>query len=205
MGFGSRVVGKEAAAKALAAKKGKAGFGPRVIGARESNKQPVDPTTPPVAAKPQAVKTVPETVPPSVPATSESLSIEQVQAIVSENPAFIETVFVQELERPEGPRREALLAIRASAEAQQLTDIVAEVDGLMQEQGMAPEVKPDAPVEINVAGETVKTVTIPTDFNALKALAKEHGVDLGVVKSKVDITAALVKVLGEKGLAVVTE
>lgn len=202
MGFGKRVVGPEAAARQAAKKKGKAGFGPRVIGKGLNVPDAPNPAANKTAA-PKPVPATPVTVPANVPATSDSLSIEQVQAILAENPAFIETVFVQELERPEGPRREALLAIRASAEAQGLADIVTEADDLMKDQGMAPEVKADAPVEVEVEGETVQTVTIPKDFNALKALAKEHGVDLTVAKSKVDITAALVKALGEKNIAII--
>ncbi len=198
MGFGKKVIGAEAAAKNAAKKKGKAGFGPRVTG-RSGVNVPEMTTIRPLGSKKPVKETVVETVPASVPATVDSLSIEQVKAILAENPAFIETVHVQELERPEGPRREALLAIQASASAQGLEDIFLEVEQLMTEMGAAPEVKPVEPV---VDGEGGQSIVIPTDFNELKALAKEHEVDLVKNRSKVDITAALVQALVAKNITV---
>lgn len=165
MAFGPKVVGKDAYAKTVKAKVGKAGFGPRVIG------------------KIGTAATV-ESVPVNVPTTkpTDGLSIEQLTTILADSPAFLESLHVQELERAEGPRREALIALRATAEATNNTEIFSEIDDLL---------KDFAPVAPPVAARD-----IPTDFTQLKAMARELGVDLTKNRSKVDITAAVVIALG---------
>jgi hypothetical protein len=190
MAFGPKIVGAENYKKTTAAKRGRSGFGPRVTGKQA-------PTAEPKRRETGAVDSPRALVSPEAGAVEDSLSIEQVQEILAQNPAFIETIHVQELERAEGPRREALLAIRASAVAQSLDDIVSEVDELMKDSGMAPAVTAPAP--------TPTGVVIPKDFNKLKALAKTFDIDTATVRTKVDITAAIVTAATLRGLTVTAE
>lgn len=161
MAFGPKIVGKAAYAALVKKSVGKAGFGPRVTG-----------------KQPGVVGTIPETVPVSVPVTrTDGLSIEQLQTILAESPAFLEALHVQELERSEGPRRTALLVLLATAEATNNTDIFTEIDDLLKDMPAPPPPPPPT--------------AIPTDFAQLKALALTLGVDLKKHRSKVDITAAV--------------
>lgn len=196
MAFGPKVVGKEKYTKTVASKRGKAGFGPRVLGKSDKAKKVEEPKRTERGTVQTPVK---QLVSASAPAVEDSLSIEQVREILSTNPAFIETLHVQELERAEGPRREALLAIRETATTQGLDDIVSEIDELMTETGMA------APTPVPTPAPDAKTLALPKDFTELKALAKTFDVDLAKNRSKVDITAAIVQAATARGLTVTTE
>lgn len=103
--FGARVIGDEAAAKALAEQKG----GGNVFGKRVVTAIP-EPNTEAVAKKnsqfgPLVVKGSTNQDNHGKPG---SVSVSEIERILGENPTFFDSLYEGELARPEGPRTDAL-------------------------------------------------------------------------------------------------
>jgi hypothetical protein len=114
--FGPRVVGDEAFAAAQKRARGGSAFGPRVRDVGDET----------------------EAARQSTPINEggAGLSIDQFTKTLQDNPSFLDTLFVQELERPEGPRRGALEAARSTAiKLNNRSDIVREADELLNDIG----------------------------------------------------------------------
>lgn len=108
--FGSRVIGEEAFRQLQARARGGSQFGPRVKGTSEE--QDARNAT-------------------SIDKGGAGMSVAQVRQALADNPTFLDTLFEQELARPEGPRRDALLAFRATAVKEKQTSVVKDVDELL--------------------------------------------------------------------------
>ena len=96
--FGPRVIGEEqyrqqSAKQAIGAHH----FGPRVVG------QPVAPPPSPAPA-------------PAAPQPLAGVSLDDMAALLKENPSFVDRLIKDEFVRPQGPRKDALVLLLASEE-----------------------------------------------------------------------------------------
>lgn len=109
--FGSRVIGETAFAELQKRARGGSAFGPRVKGTSEES---------------DARSAT------SIDAGGAGLSVAQLKQALTDNPTFLDTLYIQELERQDGPRREALLALRATAVKEKSQgQMVKEIDELI--------------------------------------------------------------------------
>lgn len=201
MAFGPRVIGADAYNRQKAAVKNGAGFGPRVGGKGRRTAAASGTASDPAVAG--AIAPAPGTLDgPGEPATT-GMSVEQFKAVLAENPKFLDTLVTQELERPEGPRREALEAARVVAEAEQDDETVVEIDEAL---ALLPEVETGTgstnPADIEAAraeskAKTIEQVKVLDNFKELQSMAKSLGLDTGKLRSKDATRDAILAKLAE--------
>lgn len=190
--FGPKVIGAEAFAVQQKKQAGGSAFGPRVRDDLPGHK--VASAVQPSGAATHHGKRVER-------AADNSLSIADFCKTLDSNPAFLETLHLQELERPDGPRRECLLKARQVAIA--LTnrpDIVAEIDGLValidkavaEAAGAATTEVPKVPQS---KAERIAEIEAIDSFARLCEIAHDLGLDKP--KSKKDAKAAIIAAIEE--------
>lgn len=143
--FGPRILGKEKFDAQKKREKGGQAFGPRVRGDQMKSSTAIRPGQP-------------------RPPKDEGISVAEVVRTLKENATFCETLYMQELARPEGPRPEALQAIKTAAASMKKYDIAREIDSLL-----SPEIKT---TETNAKPKT-RTELLAMDYGDLIA----HGQD----------------------------
>lgn len=192
--FGPKVIGEKAFAEQQQRQKGGSAFGPRVRDDLPGKKVES------AAQKPGAQSVHGERV-----ETGETgLSVEQFKSVLDSNAAFLETLYVQELERPEGPRRECLLHARAVAiSLNNRADVVAEIDEVLadiDEKAASLAATPPSPVSSPSAAsedraKRIAEVEALDNFAALVEIAEELG--LPKPKSKAAAKEAIIAKLSE--------
>lgn len=206
MSFGPKVIGDEAFAIQQKKEKGGSAFGPRV---RDDL-----PGVPPKQASAAQAPGAATQHGARIEKTEDSgLSVGQFVKILDDNTAFLDTLYVQELGRVDGPRRECLLKARQVAiKLANRQDIVKEVDELLADMtAQAPASAPSATPAASTANtentlteaERAKAekeakiahVTKLDDFDDLKAIAADLGLDKP--KSKAAAKKAILAKLAE--------
>ncbi len=174
--FGPRILGEERFREQVKQEKGGAAFGPRV--------RDVDLAHPAPTSVAQAPGAATKHGPALAPSGEDGLSIEQFAKTLDDNAAFLDTLYIQELERPGGPRRECLLKARQVAIAlNNRADLVAEIDGFLAD--IAPKGTAHAPPTSAAEDRhrQIAKVEALDDFAALKALCEKLGLDRPVSKA----------------------
>lgn len=197
--FGPKVIGDEAFAKQQQKEKGGSAFGPRV-----RDDLPGQPPKQVSAAQaPGAATQHGKRIEKSE--GDGSLAVVDFIKILDDNSAFLDTLYIQELERVDGPRRECLLKVREVAiKLANRQDVIAEIDTLLADMATkaaspstgAPAAA-SAPAASTAGAENTLTeaervkldkdakiahVKALDNFEALKAIAADLG--LPVPKSK---------------------
>lgn len=195
--FGPRIIGEAAFQQQQAKAKGGSVFGPRVRDIPEATPSTSIVQKPGAKNAPGASLDAP---------TDEGLSVEQFEKILRENASFLDTLYIQELSRAGGPRRECLLVARSVAiQITTYGDMVQEIDGLLADMAKAtetPAVVDPAATTAPDAPEPPKVPDVPPAADpAAEAAARRAAVDARVAEvEKLDKMAPLVAIAEELGL-----
>jgi hypothetical protein len=161
--FGERVIGHEAAAAALAAQKG----GAEVFGKRVVNAIP-EPTSFELAKRSSqfGAAVIDGAHESDTKGKPGSVSVEDLENILDENPTFFDSLYEAELARKEGPRTAALevfLNVEYGIKGAGRQSIIAEINGMLGKTGITAK---QAANELTARGKELRERQTRMDENA---------------------------------------